>query len=181
MSELKIILDLSDQAREALDKLIEAVDDLSTSQICADRSFKDYIEAKKKKQVPAQATTAKKAEAPAEQKAEAVEFLKYLKQKGTQNRIESPEIAGTLESVTSDTPAAAEPKQAVPIETVATSEPTAVIEVPTLQTVRSACKDFIAQKGSETFKAILAQFNASRLSDVAPNDFQKLMETLNAN
>ena len=81
MSELKIILDLSDQAREALDKLIGAVDDLSTSQICADGSFKDYIEAKKKKQVPTQATTAKKAEAPVEQKAEpkaeAVDYEKW--------------------------------------------------------------------------------------------------------
>lgn len=112
---------------------------------------------------------------------EAMEILNYLKQKSAGKHIEPREIAGALESIASDTPAAAEPKPAVPIKTVATPEPTAVIEVPTLQTVRSACKDFITQKGSETFKAILAQFNARRLSDVTPNDFQKLMETLNAN
>lgn len=112
---------------------------------------------------------------------EAVELLEYLKQKSAQNHIKPREIAGTLEPGAPDIPVAMEPKQAAPIETVATPESATVVETLTLQTVRSACKDFIAQKGSETFKAILAQFNASRLSDIAPNDFQKLMETLNAN
>lgn len=112
---------------------------------------------------------------------EAVELLEYLKQKRAKHRIEPREIAGTLEPGAPDTLVAMEPKQVAPIETAAAPEPEATVEAPTLQTVRAACKDFIAQKGSETFKAILAQFNASRLSDVAPNDFQKLMETLNAN
>ena len=52
---------------------------------------------------------------------------------------------------------------------------------PTLEDVRKECQTFIAHKGSETFKAILEQLGAKRLSDVKPEQFQELIGAIHAN
>ena len=53
--------------------------------------------------------------------------------------------------------------------------------LPTFEDVRKECQTFIAHKGGETFKAILEQLGAKRLSDVKPEQFPELIGAIHAN
>lgn len=78
---------------------------------------------------------------------------------------------------------APDPDEKVVYSTEKSAEPAPVKTetAPTLEDVRKACQTFIAQKGSETFKEILKQLGAEKLSQVKPEQFQKLLEAIHAN
>ncbi len=111
---------------------------------------------------------------------DAQKLLSYLsKTDAHAARVEVRKTAEALNAVLPDTaPAKQEPQPAAPAaDPVKKEEATA----PTFEDVRKECQTFIAHKGGETFKAILEQLGAKRLSDVKPEQFPELIGAIHAN
>lgn len=124
---------------------------------------------------------------------EAKKLLDYLQgTEGCKARVEMKQAVDEMNALLPDGTAvtkksAPDPDEKVVYKTEKTAAPEPVkaeaapTPAPTLEDVRKECQAFIAHKGSETFKAILEQLGAKRLSDVKPEQFQELIGAIHAN
>ena len=111
---------------------------------------------------------------------DAQKLLSYLsKTDAHAARVEVRKPAEALNAVLPDTaPAKQGPQPTQPAPDPAKKEEATA---PTFEDVRKECQTFIAHKGGETFKAILEQLGAKRLSDVKPEQFPELIGAIHAN
>lgn len=120
---------------------------------------------------------------------EARRLLDFLQgTEGCKARVEMKQEASKMNDLLPEGPAVTMKSAPDPDEKVvysadkaAAPAPVKTEAAPTLEEVRKACQTFIAQKGSETFKEILKQLGAEKLSQVKPEQFQKLLEAIHAN
>lgn len=93
-------------------------------------------------------------------------------------RVEVRKTAEQLNAVLPDTaPAKQEPQPAAPAADPVKKEAAPAL---TFEEVRKECQEFIAKNGGETFKAILQQLGAARLSEVKPEQFSALIGAIHA-
>lgn len=111
---------------------------------------------------------------------DAQKLLSYLSK--TDAHAARVEVRKTAEALNAVLPESA-PVQPEPQPTQPAPDPVKKEEAtaPTFEDVRKECQTFIAQKGGETFKAILEQLGAKRLSDVKPEQFPELIGAIHAN
>ena len=111
---------------------------------------------------------------------DAQKLLSYLSK--TDAHAARVEVRKTAEALNAVLPESA-PVQPEPQPTQPAPDPVKKEEAtaPTFEDVRKECQTFIAHKGGETFKAILEQLGAKRLSDVKPEQFPELIGAIHAN
>lgn len=114
---------------------------------------------------------------------DAQKLLSYLsKTDAHAARVEVRKTAEALNAVLPDTaPTKQEPQPTQPAPDPVKKEEATAPNLPTFEDVRKECQTFIAHKGGETFKAILEQLGAKRLSDVKPEQFPELIGAIHAN
>ena len=116
---------------------------------------------------------------------DAQKLLSYLSK--TDAHAARVEVRKTAEALNAVLPESAplqpepQPTQPAPAPDPVKKEEATAPTLPTFEDVRKECQTFIAHKGGETFKAILEQLGAKRLSDVKPEQFPELIGAIHAN